>query len=125
VHKLQWHDPSKRINFCKWILYSVYDGEINSPDFLLNEALFHVHCGAKSQNYRWNSYQLSAVYKFLLCDAEIGVWCKRKIGLFWGGGTVNRESYREYILFLCSQMEITGIHSSGKTLLLLIQQWHL
>lgn len=56
VHKLQWHNPCKRINFCNWAFHPLYDGKINTSDFLLKEVLFHVHCEAYWQKGEWNSH---------------------------------------------------------------------
>jgi hypothetical protein len=54
VHELQPRDPVSRVNFCNWMLQSIYDGEID-PNliFFSDEAWFYLNGEVNTQNSRY------------------------------------------------------------------------
>lgn len=104
VHRLKDTDWPARVNFCREMLRSVHDGNVDpSLLFMSDEAWFHLSGYVNSQNTRyWDTENPNLVHEVPLHDAKVGVWCavsgRRIIGPIFFYDTVNSERYVNNIL---------------------------
>jgi hypothetical protein len=96
VHELQPHDPANRVNYCKWILQSVHDSDINHHSILFSETWSQLHSEVHSQNSTyWSSHNQRQKNEVPLHNSKTGIWCSvsadRITGLNFFKDTINSE----------------------------------